>query len=258
MPVLRFPSPAPDCRSRLAGLALAAWVFLGAAGAALAAPEPSLEGGKLDPMAEGLQPRERLDRLVERVKLEQSQIDTMSAEFTQDRASRVLLEPETSRGHFHYQAPDRVRWEYREPKPIVMTIRGDEMTTFFSDLGRAERASIGSYSEQVFKYLGASGSLETLMKYFSLTAEFPEAAGEPYRLRLLPRYSRIKKRLETMEIWLDSQTFLPTRLRYVEPSGDETVYRFENMVANAGVSEELFEVELPPGTDVRTIDLRGK
>lgn len=228
-----------------------------AAGASLSSATDG-EDAALDPLAEGLSPRQRLDRLVERVKLEQSKIESMSADFTQHRVSRVLLEPETSTGQFDYRAPDHVRWEYREPKPIVMTIRGDQMTTYFSDLGRAEKASIGGYSEQVFKYLGASGSLETLMKYFALTAEFPEQASEPYRLSLQPRYSRIKKRLRAMEIWLDSETFLPRLLRYVEPSGDETEYRFENLVANAGVSEDLFVVELPAGTQVKKIDLRGR
>lgn len=210
-----------------------------------------------DPLAEGLGLRQRLDLLVERVKLEQGRVETMSADFVQDKVSHVLVEPETSTGTFHYRAPDRVRWEYDEPIPIVMTISGEEMLTFYEDLGRAERVAIGSYSEQVFKYLGASGSLETLMKYFSLTAEFPEQTGQPFHLELLPRYSRIKKRIRSMEIWIDAQTYLPSRVKYVEPSGDLTEYRFENVTANEGLPEGLFEVVLPPGTEVRAVDFKS-
>ncbi len=234
-----------------------AWVVLLALGASgLGAGE--VRGQSVpDPKAAGLEPRARLEQLVERVKWEQSRLKTLGADFVQDRVSQLLLEPETARGVFRYQSPDQVRWEYLEPRPILMTIRGEQMTTFFGDLGTAERVSIGSYSEQVFRYLGASGSLETLMKYFSLTANFPETDGEPYHLQLLPRYSRIKKRLRSMEIWLDTSSYLPVRLRYVEANGDSTDYRFENMVANKEMPASLFDVKLPVGTVVRSIDLRS-
>ena len=213
---------------------------------------------KTDPSAAGLSPRERLDALIERVKDEQSRLETMTADFVQNKDSSLLLEPESSKGRFVYRAPDKARWEYLEPTPIEMTILGEEMTTWYKDLGRADRVSIGTVSEQVFKYMGASGSLETLMKYFSVTAEFPETSGDPYRLALLPKYPRIKKRLESMDLWIDSTSYMPTRLRYIEAGGDETELIFDNLETNNDLPEDSFALDLPADVEVKKISLRGR
>lgn len=210
---------------------------------------------KPDPLAPDLTLRERLDALVERVKMEQQGISTMEADFIQDKVSSMLLEPERSRGVFSYRAPESVRWEYRSPNPIVVLINGDELVTWYRDLRTAERVTVKRYSEQVFKYLGASGSLDTLMEYFELSVEFPETRSEPYHLLLTPRYPRIERRLKSMELWVDGQSFLPVRLTYEEPSGDHTSYQFLNLRINDAIPEERFELDLPPDTTVREVEL---
>src|SRR6187431_1451844 len=104
---------------------------------------------------------QRLQVLVERVKAEQQKLKTLEARFVQSQESSLLAAPEKSKGHFSYTAPDRVRWEYETPNPISVVIRGEQMTTWYHDLKRAELIKIGRYSNQVFKYLGASGDMKT-------------------------------------------------------------------------------------------------
>jgi len=249
--MIETPQRSPLARSShllIAALLLALGV--GAAGAE--------DGAALDPLAPGLSPRQRLDVLVERVKFEQSQVETMQARFEKDTASSLLLEPETSRGEFLYRTPDRVLWRVREPLPVVVSLTDQEMLTYFPQRQTAERVGISNVSERVFEYLGASGSLATLMEYFSVTAEFPEERGQDYHLKLLPRYARIKKRIASMDIWIDAQTFLPARLKYTEPNGDHTEYRFHDVEINVELPPESFEIELPPGVEIETVDLRRR
>ncbi|HZI64081.1 MAG TPA: outer membrane lipoprotein carrier protein LolA [Thermoanaerobaculia bacterium] len=226
-------------------LAISILTLLAGAGAVQAAPP--------DPDAPGLSPDLRLKALVERVKIEQSKLRTLEADFLQRRESEFLAQPEEARGTFSYAAPDRVRWEYREPKPMTLVIRGNEMTTWYQDLDRADRMNVGRYSGQVLRYLGASGSLETLLEYFRLSVAFPKAAGEPYRLELQPRYERMQKRLASMTLWLDRASFLPVRLKYVEAGGDITEYEFTNLRRNVEIPAARFDLELPPGVEVRTL-----
>ena len=127
---------------------------------AMLAPQPAAAARHdqpLDPMAPGLSGAERLQALLERVKLQQKNAKTIEARFVQHRESSMLLAPEESTGTFSYAAPDRVRWEYQAPTPITVVIRGTEMTTWYRDLKRAEILKIGRYSNQIFKFLGASG-----------------------------------------------------------------------------------------------------
>ncbi|HEX4962943.1 MAG TPA: outer membrane lipoprotein carrier protein LolA [Thermoanaerobaculia bacterium] len=208
-----------------------------------------------NPMAPGLSGPERLSALVERVKLEQRQLKTLEARFTQQQESSMLTAPETSKGVFSYAAPDKVRWEYASPSPITVVIRGDEMTTWYKDLKRAETLKVGRYSNQVFKYLGASGSLQTLLEYFTVRLKLPEKKGDPYRMELVPKYQRIAKRLKSMTLWIDSETFFPGRLKYVEADGDSVEYQFSDFKRNAPIPGERFVLKLPPGVENRTIDL---
>lgn len=224
----------------------------------LAAPAAAAKTPRVpDPLAPGLTGPQRLDALVERVRYEQRQLKTLEARFTQQQESSLLAAPEESKGLFSYAAPDRVRWEYQSPSPISVVIRGDEMTTWYRDLKRAETLKVGRYSNQVFKYLGASGSLETLLQYFTVRLKLPEKKGEPYRMELLPKYQRIAKRLKSMTLWIDDDTFFPARLKYVEADGDTVEYRFSDLKRNAPIPADRFVLKLPPGVQNRVVDVGG-
>ena len=208
-----------------------------------------------DPLAPGLTGPQRLSALVDRVKLEQKQLKTLEAHFTQQQESSLLAAPEESKGTFSYAAPDRVRWEYQSPSPITIVIRGEEMTTWYRDLKRAETLKVGRYSGQVFKYLGASGSLQTLLEYFTVKLKLPEKKGDSYRMELVPKYQRIAKRLKGMTLWIDGKTFFPGRLKYVEADGDTVEYQFSDMKRNAPIPADRFVLKLPPGVQNRVVDL---
>ena len=211
-----------------------------------------------DPLAPGLSGHQRLTALVERVRLEQKSLKTVEARFVQQQESAMLVEKEQSAGVFSYAAPDRVRWEYVTPNPISVVITGDEMTTWYRDLKRAEKLKIGRYSNQVFKYLGASGSLDTLLQYFTVKLQIPKAKGEAYRMEMVPKYARIQKRLKTMTLWIDSERFFPVRLKYIEADGDTTEYQFTDLKMNAAIPADRFTLNIPKGVQTRVIDLGQK
>jgi outer membrane lipoprotein carrier protein len=216
-----------------------------------------------NPEAPGLTLIERSEALLDRIRYEQKSLRTLEAEFVQNRVSEFLTAPEESRGAFAYSAPDLVRWDYLSPKPVSLVIKEDEMLTWYKDLGKAEKVKVGRASSQVFRYLNASGSLDTLMKYFAVTFAFPPAgsagAAEPYRLDLAPRFARIRKRLAAMSLWIDRQLFLPVRVRYVEANGDTTEYRFEHLRRNGEIPLSRFELAIPKEVEIRVVDLdRGR
>jgi outer membrane lipoprotein carrier protein len=219
-----------------------------------------------DPEAPGLTLAVRSEALLDRIRYEQKRLRSLEADFVQFRVSEFLAAPEESKGSFAYSAPDLVRWDYLSPKPVSMVIREDEMLTWYRDLGKAEKVKVGRASSQVFRYLNASGSLDTLMKYFAVTFAFPPAgeagsagAAEPYRLDLAPRFARIRKRLAAMSLWIDRKLFLPVRVRYVEANGDTTEYRFDHLKRNGEVPLSRFDLALPKEVEIQVVDLdRGR
>ena len=248
------------CFVALVGL-LALSPGLGAAKPPQAKPAADVAktGAKPDPMAPGLDGVQRLAALIDRVKLEQKGLKTLQAQFVQHQQSELLVAPEESSGTFSFAAPDKVRWEYKAPNPISVVIAGDEMTTWYRDLKRADKLKVGRYSSQVFKYLGASGSMQSLIDYFRVALKLPGTAGEAYRLELTPKYARIAKRLKGMTLWIDAKSFVPVHLKYTEADGDTTEYEFKDVQVNAPLPGDRFVLTLPPGVETRVIDLdRGK
>src|SRR4029077_14339010 len=92
-----------------------------------------------DPMSPSISSDGRLQAFLDRVKYEQKQLKTVEARFVQEQESSMLAAPEESKGLFSYAAPDRVRWEYQSPSPITVVIQGDDMTTWYRDLNRADK-----------------------------------------------------------------------------------------------------------------------
>ncbi len=229
------------------GLVLMAAVLVAPA-AARTSPVPP------DPTAAGLAGKDRLEALIERVKFEQKRVRTLEADFVQRKQSEFLARLEESRGVFSYAAPESVRWEYRSPTPISLVIHGEEMLTWYHDLGRAERMRVGRYSSMIFRYLNASGSLESLLQYFTVSLHLP-APGEPWRLDLQPRFQRVAKKLKSISLWIDPVRYLPTHCRYVEPDGDFTEYEFANLRLNAEIPMARFAFDVPSDVEVRIIDL---
>ena len=240
-------APSPMVRSvLLAAIALCLGSLPAAAQPADALPDPR------DP---GVKAEDRLEVLLERVRRAQEGLESLEARFVQRKESALLLEPAEAEGVFSYAAPDRVRWEYLAPDPITLLIRDDVMTTWYRDLDQAEKVHVGRHSQKILEYLGAGSSIDNLKSYFEVRLAISEDPERPFRLELQPRYERIAKRLEKMELWLDSESYLPVRLSYVESDGDVTEYRFEDLKINASIPGERFELQLPRDVDLREIDL---
>ncbi len=234
-------------------LALVLLAFAGAPAAFAAAAAAAKPDQLADPDAPGLSLPDRQTALFERVKQEQSTMRSLEARFVQLKESEMFVQPVEARGVFSFLAPDRVRWEFTSPNPMTVLIDDETMTTWYRDLGRADVMNVGRYSGRVLKYLGASGSLQTLFEYFDVRTTFPKDANEPYHLTLEPRYPRIAKHIEQIDVWIDRTRFVPVRLRYAEPGGDVTEYRFSDLKVNAAIPPERFHLDLPDRVERRTL-----
>src|SRR5262245_39570473 len=84
-----------------------------------------------DPDAPGLSLPERSAALLDRIRLEQKELESLEADFVQLRESEFLAAPEESRGRFAYSAPDHVRWDYLSPKPVSLVLDENEMLTWY-------------------------------------------------------------------------------------------------------------------------------
>jgi len=224
-------------------------VFIAAAGLALLASAGPPPSGSIDT----LNGSAKLDALIARVVEQQHALRSLSADFVQLKRSEMLLQDVESSGEFLFQAPDKVRWDYRRPDPMVVVFSDDTVTTFLPQQARAERVKVSKKQQRFVSVLAGTQPLDELTSNFSVTLADP-GGREPYRLTLRPVVSMLKKKLRSVEIEIDRTLYLPVMVEYNEADGDSTRYEFKSMVLNPVIDASTFQLEFGAGVRLQTID----
>ena len=209
-----------------------------------------------EPLPPGLHGVEKLNALIQRVSQVQVSMAALDADFQQTRTSHLLAATSISRGHFHYQAPDSVRWDYDAPREMTVLIMGGVAITYRPAEKRAERIEVGRAQRRVFRFMSATEPLEKLMQYFSVTFRDPLGNGN-YTLELRPESHMIKKRLRSLRIEIERTTYLPIKVAFTEHDGDSTEYSFSNIKVNPQQPPDLFNLTIPPDVQVVQIKMGG-
>lgn len=198
---------------------------------------------------------ESLEAVVKKVQEQQKKTTTLQADFRQEKELALLAKPEVSTGTFVYSKPSNVLWTYDAPKRVTMLIANHTLTTYYPELKKAERIDVGKFEDRIFKYMGASGAIDELARYFDFT--FTDTATNPsYLLDLTPKNRVVAKRVKRIKLWIDKKTYLTNKIEYVEGDGDITRYEFTNVKINAPVAQSRFTLNLPPTVRVEQMKLQ--
>jgi outer membrane lipoprotein carrier protein len=204
----------------------------------------------------GLAGKAKVDAFLKEMAKAQAAVRTLAAEFRQTKVSRLLQQPSVATGTFYFAAPDQVRWDYKEPRPMVVLMTSKAMVTYKPAERQAERVELGRNQRKVFSFLSATEPLAGLSRHFSFALR-DAGEGSNYVLVLTPVTHAIKKRLRSVELAVNRKTFLPVKVTYTEADGDVTSYEFSHIVINGSLPEGIFALELPPGVKLTELKLRG-
>jgi outer membrane lipoprotein-sorting protein len=196
-----------------------------------------------------------LEEVIRKVQQQQKTTTTLQANFRQEKELALLSKPEVASGSFAYSRPSNVRWSYDTPKRVEMLIANGTMTTWFPDLNKAERIDVRRFEDRIFKYMGASGAIDELARYFDFT--FTDTATNPsWVLDLTPKSRAVAKRVKRIKIWIDKTTFLTSKFEYVEGDGDITRYEFTNIKINQPIEHARFTISLPTSVKIEQMKLQ--
>lgn len=195
-----------------------------------------------------------IETVIKKIQEQQKHTETLQADFRQEKELALLAKPEVSSGTFIYSRPNNVLWTYAAPKRVEMVIANGTLTTYFPDLNKAERIDVKRFEDRIFKYMGASGAIDELARYFDFT--FTDSKSKPvYLLDLTPKNKAVAKRVRRIKLEIDKRTFLTTKIEYVEGDGDITRYAFTNIRINEPVPQSRFALQLPAGTKMEQMKI---
>ncbi len=196
-----------------------------------------------------------LETVIKKIQEQQKTTSTLQADFKQEKELALLAQPEVSTGTFIFSRPNHVLWTYDAPKRVQMVIAEGFLTTYYPDLRKAEKVDVRRFEDRIFKYMGATGAIDELARYFDFT--FSDAKSKPvYVLDLTPKNRAVAKRVQRIKLWIDKTTFLTSKIEYVEGDGDITRYEFTNVRINEPVPSSRFALTLPSNVKVEQMKIQ--
>ncbi|HEY2094414.1 MAG TPA: outer membrane lipoprotein carrier protein LolA [Thermoanaerobaculia bacterium] len=196
-----------------------------------------------------------LEEVIKRVQDTQRKTNTLEAEFRQEKTLALLAKPEVSSGTFVYSKPNNVLWSYDAPKRVTMLITNSKLTTYYPELNKAETLDVARFQDRIFKYMGATGAIDELSRYFDFTFT-NKPSDSSYLLDLKPKTGTVAKRVQNIKLWIDKKTYLTTRIEYTEGDGDVTKYEFTHLRVNEPVAQSRFVLNLPATVHVEQMKLQ--
>jgi len=196
-----------------------------------------------------------LEQVIKKVQEQQKKTMTLQASFRQEKELALLAKPEVSTGTFTYSRPSNVLWTYDAPKRVQMVIAGGMMTTYYPELLKAERIDVRRFEDRIFKYMGATGAIDELARYFDFTFTDSKAKSV-YVLDLTPKTKAVSKRVQRIKLWIDKTTYLTNKIEYVEGDGDITRYEFTGIRINEPIPASRFALTLPSNVKVEQMKIQ--
>ena len=162
---------------------------------------------------------------------------TIKADFSEKVYSSMLKTPTTGTGSVLYKKKNKIRWEHTKPKTQVILIDGN--TFKMKENGKEVK---GAGSNKVVKKIQ-----ELMIQLFTgefinekeFTVEYFESTSN-YKLKLVPKNSRMRKYIATIELIFDKKNLNLTQLTMAESETDKMVYVFSNIAVNGEIADSKF------------------
>lgn len=169
-----------------------------------------------------------------------SELQSLSADFTQVKEMKMLEDQITSQGLFYYKSPEKIRIAYHKPFSYIMVLNGGHMTIKDGEKVQKINSSGSGMMQSINRLL-----LDCMRGRPFDNPDFTVSAFQSsarYQLLLVPREQSVKALFSRVEILLDKTTLNVIQLTLIEKNNDATRMSFKNIKRNAAVSDALFSI----------------
>jgi outer membrane lipoprotein-sorting protein len=164
-------------------------------------------------------------------------VRSVQADFQQEKHLKILARPIISRGTFHFQAPQSLRWEYRSPVRSVLLMHGAKVRKFVERDGEfREDRSMGFDSMQVI----LAEIANWLDGRFTDNEMFSVSFPDDHTLLLTPKEQTLAALISSVKLELADQKGLLDSVTIFEGPDSYTAMTFTNRKLNQEIPAALF------------------
>jgi outer membrane lipoprotein-sorting protein len=193
-----------------------------------------------------------LKEVVERFDAAQAQIQTLQCPFTLTIRRALLRTPSVAKGTLYLQGSDFAHFAFQAPEDLILHLTPKTLISYSREAQEAELLKIGIIKNANRKFLGLGQKLSYLSDYFQIVLGEAKDTPNTLLLTLTPRTLGLRKRLQTVELWVDRDSWLPRQIQWVERSGDSWFLELGPLRTNQPLPPSVTGFKLPEGIPTRS------
>ncbi len=174
---------------------------------------------------------------VKEFRKEARSVQSLSADFVQEKNLKILIQPIVSKGKFRFKKPDSLRWEYESPVRSILLMHNGDMRRFLEGQdGLREDHGPGKQGMQVVMgqiSLWLSGNFENI-------PDFQATVEENRAIVLTPASASLSAFISRIELIPSDRPGVLRSVILYEGEDSYTTIRFENVKVNEDLPESLF------------------
>lgn len=180
----------------------------------------------------------------------QAGVHSLSADFTQTRRLKTLVQPLRATGHLWFEPPNQFRWELGRPAQTIALRNGDDMYVIYPRLKRAEHYPLGASAPREWRDAMAlldAGFPHTREQFDTqFQVQSLAATNGLWELMLQPRRADARQVMPALGVFLTTNNFSLAGTELTFMDGSQMKNEFSNVITNAPLGSEIFQWTPPP------------
>jgi len=191
-----------------------------------------------------LQSESELSWVMKNIKEKERGLKTFTAKFVQTKKTSLLREPLHSEGVIYFDRTGRVLLRVMSPSPLIVLLRDNMLLIYYPDLSKTEERYLGRTDDILKKYFSIGQSIEELKKQYAIQL-VSKTHSDGYRLKLIPKMKAITRYIETIEVVVSRNNWLPEQIHFREVKGDNTSLSLQFTSINEPLPPGIFTIDVP-------------
>ncbi len=173
----------------------------------------------------------------DQIKKSAVEVNTVKADFIQEKHMKILTKPLISRGVFYYKVPKSLRWEYISPvKSILMMQNGKTKRFIKKNEGYIED---NSANLQAMKFVLQEITM-WLSGRFDENPDFTATLESGHKILLLPKEKSLSMMIQKIELTLSDRPGIIKSVKIYESENSFTKLVFKKVILNDKIEDSLF------------------
>ena len=194
------------------------------------------------------QPDPELSMVIKNIKENEKKLKTFTARFRQTKKTYLLHEPLHSEGLIYFDSSGKLLMKVTSPSPLLILLKNNTLLVYYPEISKAEKRYIGNAENIIKKYFGIGQPFEALKGQYKIRLS-TKAKSDGYYLKMIPQKKAVAKHIDSIEVYVNPETWLPERIFFTEVKGDQTSLWLKFISINQPLPFGIFSIALPDTGD---------